>query len=375
MFSNLLSPAFVPWVSGGLAFLVTVGLTPGVRWAAQQGGWVATPEAEKWHDTPTTLLGGVAIVGGAAIVALSEGLVAFPTRVWGGAALLFGAGLADDLWGLRPATKLVVQVASVALVLSVGLLFAPSAPVWVSGPLTVIWVLGLTNALNLLDAMDGVAASVAAVAAVFLGCLAGLKGSVPLVIAAAAVAGATAGFLVFNVAPARIFMGDCGSLVLGYLLAVIGLGVQGAAAPTSAVLSPVLILAVPIFDTTFVSITRVRRGQSVSQGGTDHTVHRLVRLGWSERQSMLLMSGAGLMAGGIGLVGEGGPTLLFYALVGGAVATAVGIGYLLAQCTAPAAVESAHPETARGASSSASAPSPTQAEFESDEPVSQRSRA
>lgn len=340
MVDHFLSSAFVSWGGALLAFLLSVGLTPLVRRLARWGGWVAIPEAEKWHDTPTTLLGGVAIfVGGAVALPISGGLSAFPMRVWGGAALLFGAGLADDLWGLRPSTKLVAQFASAALVLSAGLLFAPSAPVWVSGPLTVVWLLGLPNALNLLDAMDGVAASVALLAAAFLAFVAGLQGLVALSTGAAVLAGATAGFLVFNVAPARIFMGDCGSLFLGYVLAVLGVGIQGADGMAGSALVPVFILAVPIFDTTFVSVTRILRGQSVAHGGTDHTMHRLVRLGWSERQVPLLLCGGGLLAGGVGLVGQVGPEPLFYGLGIGAVATALGIGYLLARCTAPAAVE------------------------------------
>lgn len=344
MVSDLLSPALLPWTSGGLAFLVAVGLTPLVRWIARRGGWVALPEAEKWHDTPTTLLGGIAIfVGGAVVLSIGGGTSAFSKPVWGGAVLLFGAGLADDLWGLRPTAKLVAQFGSAALVLSTGPLFAPAAPLWVSVPLTLVWVLGLTNALNLLDAMDGVAASVAILAAAFFGIVAGLQGQGELAIVAAVLAGSSAGFFVFNAAPARIFMGDCGSLVLGYVLAILGLGIQGPDGTTASSLVPVLILAVPIFDTTFVSVTRIRRGQSVTRGGTDHTMHRLVRLGWSERQVPLLLCGGGLLTGGIGLVGQGGPMPLFYGLVLGAVGTALGIGHLLAHRTPPRSIEATKP--------------------------------
>lgn len=376
MLSDFLFPALVPWVSGGLAFLLSLGLTPIVRWVARRGGWVAIPEAGKWHDTPTTLLGGIAIFGGGAVVlAFGGGLDAFPARVWAGAGLLFATGLADDLWGLRPATKLVAQVGSAALVLSAGLLFAPAAPVWVSGPLTLVWVLGLTNALNLLDAMDGVSASVATLAAVFFGLVAGLQGLAALATVAAVLAGAAAGFLVFNVAPARIFMGDCGSLLLGYVLAVLGLGVQGTGGTAGSVLGPVLILAVPIFDTTFVSITRILRGESVTHGGTDHTMHRLVRLGWSERQTPLLLCGGGLLGGGIALVGQVGPAPLFYGLVLGAVGTAVGIGSFLARWTAHAPVASPRAESVETTRPASPGPTPAQAEFESDEPASKGTRA
>jgi UDP-GlcNAc:undecaprenyl-phosphate GlcNAc-1-phosphate transferase len=368
MLSTLLSPALVPWGSGALAFLLALALTPAVRWGARRGGWVAIPESERWHDTPTTILGGVSIVGsGAVILGVSGGLSALPMSVWGGAGLLFVAGLVDDLWGLPPWAKLAAQVSSAVLVLSAGLLFAPSAPVWVSGPLTVIWVLGLSNALNLLDAMDGSAASVTVLAAACLGLLAALQGHAALATAAAVLAGATAGFLVFNVAPAHIFMGDCGSLVLGYLLAVLGMGVQGPAAGPGAALLPVLILAVPIFDTTFVSVTRMRRGQSVAEGGTDHTMHRLVRLGWSERQTVLLLCGGGLLGSGIALVGQVGPLWLFYALAVGGVGGALGVGRWLVRTTAP--------EPAAPTQSTSSDAVPAGGEPESDEPSSWTSPA
>ena len=365
-----LAPMLAPLGSGSLAFLLAVGLTPLVRWAARQGGWIAIPESEKWHDTPTTLLGGVAIFGGGALVlSVGGGGGAVPAQVWAGAGLLFGAGLVDDLWGgLGPPTKLAAQLGSAALVVSAGLLFAPGAPLWASVPLTLVWVLGLTNALNLLDAMDGVAASVATLAALLFGVVAAMQGQGLLARAGATLAGATAGFLVYNVAPARIFMGDCGSLVLGYGLAVLGLGVQetGGAAST---LLPMLILAVPIFDTTFVSITRTLRGESVANGGVDHTMHRLVRLGWSERQAMLLMSSGGVLGGGIGLVGQAGPALLFYVLVVGAAGTALGLGRLLAHRTAPEPVEEPRVEPVETERPVSGNGTPARAEIDANEPV------
>ena len=335
MLSEFLSPTLVPWGSGGLAFLVAVALTPVVQWGTRKTGWVARPEAEKWHTSPTALLGGIAMfAAGGVVLAGGVGAEAFPAPVWAGAALLFVAGVVDDMRGLGPWAKLLVQLGSAVLALSGGLLFAPAAPLWVSLPLTLVWLLGLPNALNLLDAMDGVAASVAVLAAVFFGGVAGLQGLLAQATVAAATAGAAAGFLVFTAPPARIFMGDCGSLVLGYMLAVLGLGVQGGGGGAPA-LVPVLILAVPIFDTTFVSVTRTQRGESVANGGTDHTMHRLARLQWSERQVLALLCGGGLLAGGVGVVGQVGPPLLFYVLAFGVMATALGSGWLLARRTAP----------------------------------------
>lgn len=324
-----------PVASAGFAFVAALLLTPLVRWGALQQGGVAHPEAGKWHKTPTALFGGIAIVGaGAGALALGNGGAAFSVSVWGGGLLLFVAGLIDDVWGLGPAAKLTAQAGAAGLVLSAGHLFLPEAPLWLSGPLTGVWLLGLPNAVNLLDAMDGVAASVVALAAAFFGGVAALQGNVALAAAAASVGGAAAGFLVYNAPPARIFMGDCGSLVLGYVLAVLGLAVQEGAAPVPA-LVPILIVAVPLFDTTFVSLTRTWRGQSVTNGGTDHTMHRLTRLRWSERQVPWVLGGGGGVAGAIALVAQLGTPVLFYALALGAGGVAVALGRTLARHTAP----------------------------------------
>lgn len=332
---DTLSPLVRMGIAAGSAGLVVLTTVPLVEWAAQNGGWVARPSSKRWHRKTTPHLGGIAIVAGIAIaLVLAGGWRTFEAPVWIGVGLLFTAGLADDLWGLRPSAKLGAQLVAAVLVVASGLFFWPAGPTWVSGPLTVLWVLGVTNALNLLDAMDGVAAGVSILAAAAFGGVAYLEGALPLSIIAGILAVATAGFLPYNFSSARIFMGDCGSLPLGYLLAALGLGVQGGRASPS-VLVPILVLSVPLFDTAFVSITRLRRGQSVAEGGTDHTMHRLVRLGFSERQVALLFYGAGALCGGVGLVGQVGPASLFYALALGIGVAALSVGGLLGRQTGP----------------------------------------
>lgn len=330
------SPLTTVGLATGASGLFTLVVGPLVEWGARRAGWMDHPSAKRWHEGTIPNLGGIAIgIGIAAGVTIGGDPAVLPGRVWGGAVLLFAAGLVDDLWGLRPAPKLGAQLGAAALLLSTGLLFWPAGPVWVSGLLTVLWALGLTNALNLLDAMDGIAAGVAGIAALSFSAIALLQGRIPLLIIATAIAAASAGFLVYNFPPARLFMGDCGSLPLGYLLAAVGLEVQWPPAAGLPALLPVVVLAVPLFDTLFVSITRMRRGQSIAEGGVDHTMHRLTRLGWSERPIALLFYGLGLLCGGIGLTGQVAPPILFYALGIGLAGGASVIGWLLARHTGP----------------------------------------
>src|SRR5262249_9820274 len=152
--------------------------------------------------------------------------------------------------------------------------------------LTLVWVVGVTNAFNLLDNMDGLAGGMAFIAGGFRLALFLLEGNLAAAIMTAGFMGAVAGFLIRNVPPARIFMGDAGSLFLGFFLSGLCLVVDAAyySRGIMAVLAvPVLLVLIPIFDTTFVTVTRLLRGQAVSQGGRDHTSHRLVALGASER--------------------------------------------------------------------------------------------
>jgi UDP-GlcNAc:undecaprenyl-phosphate GlcNAc-1-phosphate transferase len=227
-------------------------------------------------------------------------------------------GFVDDLRQISPAAKLTAQVVATGLLLYAGYAFGQGWPVWLSLPLTFLWVVGITNAVNLLDNMDGLAAGVAGVAALVLATFAGLVGSVPAVVAASAVAGAAAGFLVFNFKPARIFMGDCGSLFLGYTIAALALVIQGHVADDASRLAPYLVpvavLAVPIFDTTLVTLMRKMAGRPVSQGGRDHCSHRLVFLGLSERHAVLMLYGLSLLSGALALVSLAVDEMLFYAL-------------------------------------------------------------
>ena len=293
-----------------------------VRALALRAGQMAGATEDRWHTRPTPNVGGLAIVGGFALaVALEVGV--FGLGLGGGevapqavvpltppvglvvAALLAGAvGLWDDVRRLRPSTKLVGQVAAASMLLMTGI------GVWLTGIyvldvlISLFWFVGITNALNLLDNMDGLAGGIAAIAATFLGINFLLGGQSELAILAFAFAAALGGFLVHNYPPARIFMGDSGSLFVGLFLAGLALSpVPGLSRSLAAVVAvPLVMLAIPILDTTFVTVTRLLEGRAVSRGGRDHTSHTLVSLGISEERALWILWGLAILGGGVGLL-------------------------------------------------------------------------
>lgn len=299
-----------------ISFALTALCTPLVILLARRMGWVARPREDRWHSKPTALMGGIGIFAGttaawAVIAVTTEGQkgggagailpIALP------AAAVFLLGAIDDRITLRPHVKLIGQVAAVAAMIVGGVKFE-ALPPWIGLPLTFLWVVGITNAINLLDNMDGLAAGVAAIsaaamAAYCIGEHGGLGGAAVTAQAAFALAGGCAAFLIFNFKPARIFMGDCGSMFIGFSMAA--LAVQGTyrSAPNLmlSLLVPVAVLAIPIFDTTLVAIARTLHGRKISQGGRDHSSHRLVALGLSERATVLVLYCLTALFGGLAL--------------------------------------------------------------------------
>lgn len=313
----LLSTSTWPWLEAAVAFLGMLVLTPLViRWAHRMD-WLAHPQADRWHEKPTALMGGIAIYAAATLGIVLGSPTAMPWALWGGATVMFVTGLVDDLRDIQPAAKLVAQIVATGFLLYAGYAFGADWPVWLSVPFTFLWVVGITNAVNLLDNMDGLAAGVACAVACVLAVFSALIGSTEGLALATAVAGASAGFLVFNFKPARVFMGDCGSLFLGFSIAALALIIQERAAAVgtwAAYLVPLAALAVPIFDTTLVTLARKLAGRPVSQGGRDHTSHRLVFLGLSERHAVLVLYGMSLLSGTLALAVLFFDVKLFYAL-------------------------------------------------------------
>ena len=282
-----------------VSFLLALGLTPVVRRLARRWGFVARPKVDRWHKNPTAMMGGVGIW--LAVVATYIALVPHTGQGWvviGAASFLFLVGLVDDLLHIKPYQKLIGQVIGAAIVVNYGLVLPWTRSLPANMVITIFWLIGITNAINLLDNMDGLATGIAAIASCFLtfNFVTGHQSIEAMMLAV--FAAALLGFLIYNSNPASIFMGDSGSLFIGFFLAsaaLVNLSGGRSRSFLPVLVVPILVLFVPIFDTTFVTVLRKLSGRAASQGGRDHTSHRLVALGMSERYAVWMLYGfAGL---------------------------------------------------------------------------------
>ena len=283
-----------------LAFALALLLVPVLRRLAFATGVVAIPAANRWHRQPIPLLGGLAILASVWItIAVMPGLGRASLTILLASTVLGLVGLLDDLRPLRPATKLAWQIIVAAGVVTMDLRLGLSSIVLLDMGLTMLWLVALSNAFNLLDNMDGLAAGIAAIALAFRWMFLSGSGNGEGVLLVVALLGASLGFLVFNFAPARIFMGDAGSLFLGF--AVAGTSLVGewpySRATSATLFLPVLLTVVPLFDATFVTIARTLAGRPVYVGGRDHTSHRLVALGLTERSAVLFLYALAALGG------------------------------------------------------------------------------
>jgi UDP-GlcNAc:undecaprenyl-phosphate GlcNAc-1-phosphate transferase len=283
-------------VWGGLiAFGVVMLLTPAVGGMARRLGVVDAPGGRRVNRTPVPRLGGVALFLGLLVPSLAFLHVGNANRgLLLGAAVAVTVGAVDDFRGLRWFEKLAGQVAAAAVPTAFGvwvdrftfpLLGVDTLPAWAGIPLTVLWIVAIMNMVNFLDGMDGLAAGVSAIAGLTFAVIALSLGKPDAAVLSAAVFGACLGFLRHNFYPARIFMGDSGALLLGYVLAAVA--VQGLlkTAATVALFFPLLVLAVPIVDTTFVVVRRLKHGERVFEGDQAHLHHRFLRRGFSQARA------------------------------------------------------------------------------------------
>lgn len=288
------------------SFALALVITPLVRMFARRFGIVAKPKTDRWHKKPTAMLGGVAIW--LSVVISVQFFIPHTTYSWvlvRASTFLFLVGLVDDILHIKPYQKLIGQILGSAFVIYYGLSLPWTSSVVVNMALAMFWLIGITNAINLLDNMDGLASGIAIIAAGFLALSFVNTNQHIEALIMVAFAGALLGFLVYNSNPASIFMGDCGSLFVGFFLASSALvNVSGGRSrsflPVLAV--PILVLFIPIFDTTFVTILRKLSGRAASQGGRDHTSHRLVALGMSERHAVLMLYGFAALSGLLALI-------------------------------------------------------------------------
>jgi len=276
----------------GLSLLAVLALTPAVRSLAKRLQFLDYPNQNKVHLNPTPLMGGIAVaLASLASAAAALALMRCPysARIVGfmaGGLMVVVLGLADDANGMRPRSKFAGQTVAAAVMLLSGGLDGLPLPAPLAFVLALFWMVGLMNAFNFLDNMDGITSGLSTIATLGIFVLAVGHGHTNTAIAAIAVAGGALGFLWYNFAPASIFLGDAGSLFLGYVVG--GLSLRAVAytdGGISALLVPVLMLGYPIFDALFVTASRYSEGRDLAQGGRDHTSHRIASLGLSSKQT------------------------------------------------------------------------------------------
>ncbi|MBE6074441.1 MAG: undecaprenyl/decaprenyl-phosphate alpha-N-acetylglucosaminyl 1-phosphate transferase [Selenomonas ruminantium] len=293
-----------------MAFVIAAGvallITPGVIFLAAKTGAMDAPDARKVHKKPIPRIGGlgiyaafmVAMLSIMFVVPLSDEVTNELIGLMVGGSLIVLVGIIDDYKNLPAKVKLVGQILAAAVLVVVfdvriDFITDPFGDYiyteWFAIPVTIFWIVGLTNTVNLIDGLDGLAAGVSTIAAITIFLVALQQSFVLVAVLTAALAGAAFGFLYYNFNPARIFMGDSGSMFLGYMLA--GISVIGAvkSAATIALIVPILALGLPILDTTFAIVRRYRGGVPIFKPDKGHLHHRLLDLGFSQRQAVLLM--------------------------------------------------------------------------------------
>lgn len=300
------------------SFIMAAVLTAYLRRLAPKLGWVDHPGERKIHTNPIPVAGGIAIVATFYTVILANLLVLPIVRglnlewinqqifeflgeqhlyklggIFTGGLVIFALGFIDDLKALRPEIKLAGQIVAALILVASGIRLNLFIEVWwITVPLTVVWVVLITNSMNLLDNMDGLSGGVAVIAALsfFLCMLQG--GQTFMCVMLMVFAGAVAGFLYHNLSPAKIFMGDAGAMFCGYFLAVVpilGTFYTEATPSRIAIAAPLLALSVPLFDTLSVMYIRWRKGESIMKGDKRHFSHRLVRFGMTRPQAVELI--------------------------------------------------------------------------------------
>ena len=303
------------------SFALGIILTPMIRYIAIKKKWVAIPKSDRWHQNTTALMGGIAIYISLMVPLLfvsdsysflSERLfrakIPFgfdqnlvppvSLAVFIGATFLFVLGVVDDLTGIKPQTKLIGQIIVALSMVFIGFRLQWFNSLTLDTFVTIFWIVGITNAFNLLDNMDGLCAGISGICSLILILL--FWGKMPEAYQIAMIlTGALFAFLVYNFNPASIFMGDCGSMPVGFVISILALYYSQSVAknPLSSIAVPILLVLVPVMDTTLVTFIRILSGRKASMGGRDHTSHRLVLIGMSEKRAAITLYSIGLISG------------------------------------------------------------------------------
>ena len=305
-----------------LSALATFVLTPVARWLAFRFGAIDLPNERKIHRTAMPRLGGLAVFGGFCfpwiafylldnrVTRTFQNYETLSAVLMVGATAMLALGVYDDRYGARASSKFLIQ-SLIALFLYFGGYrittltnpFGPSLQLgWLALPASVLWIVGITNALNLLDGIDGLVPGVTACIALSLALINILAGNVFVALLTLCLTGACLGFLPFNFSPARIFLGDSGSLFIGVVLACIGVVSLFKAATATLIVVPLFIFGLPLFDTMTVMLGRARRGQSIFEADKSHVHHRLLALGLNHRQAAYLLYAIKLLLGAIAVL-------------------------------------------------------------------------
>lgn len=292
---------FFPVMVAG--FAAAVGFTPVTKRLAIYLGVLDQPSSRKVHTSPTPLMGGLAIYSAFVISLLLFSppfyLVEFGA-IMTGATWLAVVGFLDDRNGMQPLIKMTAQLIAGIVLVAAGIHIRIFASDTVNVGLTLFWIVGVTNAMNFQDNMDGLAAGITAIASIFFFIMAVGEELTLVSSLAAALAGASVGFLIYNFNPASTFMGDMGSMVLGFILSVLAIKMDFKMPANQQIITgmvPIVVLGFPIFDTTLVVFTRLRERRSPMSGGKDHTSHRIASMGLSHKATVLLVYGICILLG------------------------------------------------------------------------------
>lgn len=290
------------WGAFAVAFAVAVAMTPVSIWLAPKIGAMDIPKDDRrMHTRVIPRFGGMAIFLGIMVSTVIFVIPQFADKhsVMGlvlGALIIFAGGVIDDLKTLGPKAKLLIQLMSACVVYVfgirfgfVGFIFSGTAGEIVTFLLTIAWIVGMINAMNLIDGLDGLAAGIAAIASLCIAYAAYIHGHYLAATAMLAIAGGTLGFLPYNFNPAKCFMGDCGSQFLGFCLAAYALIQPVKSATIMAIVLPVFVMAIPLFDTIFAILRRLVRRQSIMEGDKEHLHHRIMRAGFGQKRTVMLL--------------------------------------------------------------------------------------
>lgn len=317
-----------------LALSISLMVTPWLRSMAIRRKLVNHPDGERWSSRSVPLLGGTAIFFAFAVpsLSLSGGGVQF--HFLAGGFCMFLLGLLDDILSLPTTLRLAVEMLTAYATVRMGMGTQLTPLPWLDCVISMVWIVGITNSLNLLDNMDGAAAGIAMVASAGFLTLSIWQNALESTFASAAIIGACLGFLRFNFRPASIYMGDSGSLFLGYLLAVLAIAStrHSGTIRTESFIPALLVMGLACFDTTLVSLLRLRNGRMPWHGGRDHVSHRLAALlGGSESLAVLTLYGIGVACAVLGLVAARSGPLPCFLILGGCLAGFIIFGLLLSR--------------------------------------------